>query len=85
MGCRLLTKGLTTEELKKPRRYSGNKKRFDSYETTATPKAATTLPELQKLKEERALCRVMSRCDKMRRQARKLLGQGATLMPIQEV
>ena len=38
--------------------------------------------ELQKLQGERALCKVMSRCDKLRRQARKLLGQGATLMPI---
>ena len=38
--------------------------------------------ELQKLKEERVLCKAMSRCDKLRRQARKLLGQGATLMPI---
>ena len=38
--------------------------------------------KLQKLQEERALFKVMSRCDKLRRQARKLLGLGARLMPI---
>ena len=37
--------------------------------------------ELQKLEEERELCKVMSRCGKLRRQVRKLLCEGATIMP----
>jgi len=41
--------------------------------------------ELQKLEEERALCKVMSRCNKLRSQVRKSLREGATILPPHEV